>query len=102
MLTVNGISVTINGNTWYDFEDLFGFDPSTIIISDLTGAELPQDPEFGFRFDANGLVALADVESDKVVQAVPEIPTWLMAFAGFAALAFAGGRARRSATTLRH
>jgi hypothetical protein len=102
MLTVNGISVTINGNTWYDFKDLFGFDPSTIIISDLTGAELPQDPEFAFRFDANGLVALADVESNNVAQAVPEIPTWLMAFAGFAALGFAGGRARRSAALLQH
>jgi hypothetical protein len=102
LLTVDGKSVTIMGNTWYNFEDLFGADPNMIIISDLTGSELPQDPEFAFRFDASGLVVLSDVETNSplVAQAVPEIPTWLMGVAGFALLAFAGGGARRSAAIL--
>ena len=47
------------GNTWYDFKDLFGDDPNMIMISDLTGSELPQDPEFAFRFDASGAVVLS-------------------------------------------
>ena len=102
LLTVDGKSVTIMGNTWYDFADLFGADPNMIMISDLTGSELPQDPEFAFRFDASGLVVLSDVETNSLGQAVPEIPTWLMAVVGFAALAFAGGRARRSAAILQH
>jgi hypothetical protein len=102
LLTVDGKSVTIMGNTWYDFADLFGADPNMIMISDLTGGELPQDPEFAFRFDASGLVVLSDVETNSLGQAVPEIPTWLMAAAGFAVLALAGGGARRSAATLRH
>jgi hypothetical protein len=93
LLTADGKSVTIDGGTWYSFEDLFGFDPNMIMISDLTGSELPQDPQFAFRFD---------VETNGLAQAVPEIPTWLMAVAGFAVLAFAGGRARRGAATLQH
>ena len=102
LLTVDGKSVTIMGNTWYDFADLFGADPNMIMISDLTGSELPQDPEFAFRFDASGPVVLSDVETNSplVAQAVPEIPTWSMAVVGFAVLAFAGGRARRSAAIL--
>jgi hypothetical protein len=102
MLTVDGKSVTIDGDTWYSFEDLFGFDPYAIAISDLTGLLLPKDLQFGFTFDASGPVVLAEVESNGVAQAVPEIPTWLMAVAGFAALGFAGGRARRSAALLQH
>jgi len=102
LLTVDGKSVTIMGNTWYDFADLFGADPNMIMISDLTGSELPQDPEFAFRFDTPGLVVLSDVETNSLGQAVPEIPTWLMAVAGFAVLAFAGGRARRGTAILQH
>jgi hypothetical protein len=102
LLTVDGKSVTIDGGIWYSFEDLFGDDPNMIMISDLTGSELPQDPEFAFRFDTSGLVVLSDVETNSLGQAVPEIPTWLMAVAGFAVVAFAGGRAKRNVAPLRH
>ena len=54
LLTVDGMSLPILGDVWYSFNQLFGHEPSTIMISDMFGPLIPTELIFGFKFNLTG------------------------------------------------
>jgi len=71
LLTVDGISMEIFGDQWYSFVQLFGYDPSTIMISDIDGFFPTTGPIFGFLFDADGEILVASLDYTPSTSAVP-------------------------------
>ena len=120
-------TVTVTPNTWYtftaDFASIYPDNPATVDFyagADLVGSYTPSGTPGGWGAFSGGwysgsassvtlslvdAVAIASgddfgVDNLAFGEAVPELSTWAMGALGFAALAFAGSRTRRTSRAI--